>query len=176
MNNERKILYISVGINFIVGIIVGIILFYGQMRAEPSLSENAYAYDKAATLADFLRISWLNFVWMFSVFIAHSILPMRMVHPVIVVRGLVSSFSILYILNSFGIKEAIASVIPQCLSVLPLLGAFSVETVLKHRENMKNGVEAFSVKKYEIAAIFVFCLLSAGIEVLTFRLFCSYLF
>ena len=176
MNNERKILYISAGINFIVGIVVGTILFYGQMRSDPSLSENIYVYDKSATLSDFLRLSWLNLIWVFSVVIARSIFPVRIVHPVLVVRGCISSFSILYILSSFGIKEAGASVIPQCLSVLPLLTAFSVETALKHRENIKNGFETFSVKRYEIAAVFVFSLLSAGIEVLVFRIFCTYLF
>ena len=176
MNNERKILYISAGFNFILGIIVGTILFYGQMRVDPSLGEDVYSYDNLATLADFLRLSWINLVWIFSILIAHSIFPVRMVHPVIIVRGLVSSFSVLYILTCFGIKEAIASVIPQCLSVLPLLGACSVETALKYRENIKSGGQAFSVKRYEVAAIFVFSILAAGIEVLVFRLFCSYLF
>lgn len=176
MNNERKILYLSAGINFIVGIIVGTILFYGQMRVDPSLAENVYAYDKAASLSDFLRLSWLNLIWVFSILIAHSIFPVRMVHPVLVVRGCVSSFSVLYILTCFSIKEAAASVIPQCLSVLPLLGAFSVETALRHRENIKSGVQTFSVKRYEVAAIFVFSIIAAGIEVLIFRLFCSYLF
>lgn len=176
MNNERKILYISAGINFVVGIIVGTILFYGQVRVDPSLGENVYAYDKSATIADFMRLSWLNLVWIFSVLIAHSIFPARMVHPVVIVRGCVNSFSVFYILTCFGIKEAIASVIPQCLSVLPLLGIFSVEAALKHRENIKSGVQNFSVKRYEVAAIFIFSILAAGVEVLTFRLFCSYLF
>lgn len=176
MNNERKILYISAGINFIVGIVVGTILFYGQMRVDPSLGETVYAYDKSATLADFLRLSWINLVWIFSIFIVHSIFPVRIVNPVVVVRGCVSSFSVLYILTYFGVKEAAAAVIPQCLSILPLLGAFSVETALRHRENIKSGVQNFSVKRYEVATIFVFSILTAGIEVLIFRLFCSYLF
>lgn len=176
MNNERKILYVSAAINFIVGIIVGIILFYGQMRTDPSLGESVYDYDKSVTIADFLRLSWLNLIWILSVFIAHIIFPVRMAHPVLVIRGCISSFSILYILSSFGIREAAASVLPQCLSVLPLLGVCSVETAMKYRENIKNKATAFSLKRYEIAAIFLFSLLAAGVEVIAFRFFCSYLF
>lgn len=176
MNNERKILYISVAVNFIVGIIIGIILFYGQMRTSPSFLENSYSYDKTVTLTDFFRLSWLNLIWMFSIFIAHSILSIRAVHPIIAVRGCVSSFSVLYILSMFGIREAAAAVIPQCLSVLPLLMAFSVSTVIKQRENLKNGCEPCSIKRYEAAFIFLFAMLAAAAEVLFFRTFCIYLF
>ena len=45
MNNERRILYISVAANFIIGIIIGIILFYGQMRIEPAVLEGGYTYE-----------------------------------------------------------------------------------------------------------------------------------
>lgn len=176
MNNERKILYISVAINFIVGIIIGIILFYGQMRTNSALLENGYSYDKSATLTDFFRLSWLNILWLLSIFIAHSILPIRVIHPIIAVRGCVSAFSILYILTGFGIREAAASVIPQCFSVLPLLAAFSVETVVKHRENIKNGYEPCSIKRHEAAAIFIFSMLAGGAEVLIFQFLCTYLF
>ena len=156
MNNERRILYISVAANFIIGIIIGIILFYGQMRIEPAVLEGGYTYDKSATLADFFRLSWLNTIWLLSIFLAHCILPLRMVHPIIAVRGCVSSFSILYILTLLGIKEAVAAVIPQCLSVLPMLAIFSVETTVKYRENIKNGYSPCSFKRYEIVSIFMF--------------------
>ena len=176
MNNDRKKLYISAGINFIVGIILGIILFYGQLKSDPTLTEKIYTYDKSVTLADFIRLSWLNLRWIFSVFISHSILPLRVIHPVLTIRGCVNSFSILYILSVFGIKEAFATALGQCLSILPLLGMFSVEAVIRHRENVRNGLEAFSVKRRELTAIFVFSLLSAGVEVILFRLLCTYLF
>lgn len=176
MNSERKMLYISAFVSFVAGIILGIILFYGQLRADSAVSENMYVYDKTATLTDFFRISWNNILWLFSIFIAHSILPVGFFQPIISVRGCVSAFSVLYILNFFGIKEAVASAIPQCFCMLPMLIMFSVENVMRYRENVKRGREPFSLKRYETASFFVFSTLAGGAEVLMFRFLCTYLF
>lgn len=175
MNNERRMLYISVAINFVIGIVIGIILFYGQMRSQSSLLQDGYDYDKSATFTDFFRLSWLNTLWLISIFFAHCILPVSVVHPIIAVRGCVSAFSILYILTLFGVREAVASVIPQCFSVLPLLAVFSVENIIRYRKNLKNGYEPCSMKRHEIASIFIFSVLAGAAEVLIFRFFCMYL-
>lgn len=176
MNSERKALYISVAINFIIGIVLGIILFYGQLKSTGEEIDALYEYDKTSSLSDFIRLSWLNILWMLSIFFARCILPLGFFHPIVAIRGCISSFSILYILTLFGIREAAASILPQCFSFLPLLLFFSVETVIRYRDNLQNGYEPCSLKRQEIASIFVFGMLSAAIEVLVFRLFCNYLF
>ena len=176
MNSERKMLYISASVSFVVGIVLGIILFYGQLRAETSVSENAYVYDKTATLTDFFRISWNNILWLFSIFVAHSIFPVSFFQPIVSVRGCVSAFSVLYILSFFGIKEAVASAVPQCLCMIPMIIMFSVENVIRCRENVRSGREMFSLKRYEAASIFVFSALAGGAEIVFFRFLCIYLF
>lgn len=176
MNSERKVLYISAAVNFAIGIVLGIILFYGQLKSSGDDIGVIYEYDKTSSLSDFFRLTWLNILWMLSAFFARCILPLGFFHPVLAIRGCISSFSILYILSLFGIKEAAASLLPPCVSFLPLLLFFSVETVVKSRENIKNSYEASALKRYEIASIFVLGMLSAAAEVLVFRLFCNYLF
>ena len=176
MSEKRRILYLSATVNFIFGIVIGIILFYGQLKSADNEVLSVCKYDKNATLADFLRLSWLNIVWLLSVFFARCILPVGAFHPIVAIRGTISSFSILYILTLFGIREAATTIVPQCFSVLPLLLFFSVETVEKHRNNIQNGLEPCSLKRNEIATIFVLGILAAASEVLIFRVFCKYLF
>ena len=175
MNNERKILYMSAGINFTIGIITGIILFFGQIRNGNIFSENIYDFDKVVSITDFIRMVWINLVWMFSVIIAHSMLKIKLIHPVLVARGCVNSFSLLYILNCFGIKEAATSIIPQCFTVLPMLIIFSAEAIWGRNDE---GVSksAIAIKKHEILIIFILSLISAGAEILLFRFFSSNLF
>lgn len=176
MNSERKMLYISVGINFVVGVILGAVLFYGQLRSNPGVFETEYIYSKDVMIADFFRVAWLNILWLFSIFIAHNMISVAAMHPIVAIRGCAGSFSMLYILHFLGIKEAAASVLPQCLSILPLIAVFSVETVMKRRELVQSGFEPFSMRRSDVAGIFVFSLLAAGAEVLFFRFFCVCLF
>lgn len=176
MKGERRALYISAAINFVTGIVLGIILFYGQLKSTGKELGVIYEYDKTSSLSDFIRLSWLNILWMLSIFFARCILPLGFFHPIVVIRGCISSFSMLYILTLFGVREAVASIVPQCISVLPLLLFFSVETVIKYRDNLQSGYEPCALKRHEIASIFVFAMLSAAAEVLVFRVFCNYLF
>ncbi|MBQ3022190.1 MAG: hypothetical protein IJD91_02535 [Clostridia bacterium] len=176
MNDERKTLYISAAINFVIGIVLGTVLFYGQIKGTGTEIVSVYEYDKTTSLSDFFRLSWLNILWMLSVFFARCILPLGFIHPIITVRGLISSFSMLYILSVFGVREAVASIFPQCVSVLPLLLYFSVETVTKYRENLRNGNEPCCLRRHEIASIFVWSMLSGVAEVFVFRILCKYLF
>lgn len=176
MSNERKILYIWVGICFLVGVTVGILLFCGQMRSDPAVFQNEYTYNTDVGAGDFFRVSYLNLLWMFSIFLAHNILPVSVIHPVVAVRGCAGAFSLMYILSFVGVKEAIVSVLPQCFTILPLLAAFSVETVIKRRENIKNGLEPFSLRRRDVGAMFLVSALAGGAETLIFRLLGTCLF
>ncbi|MBE7033132.1 MAG: hypothetical protein E7406_02775 [Ruminococcaceae bacterium] len=172
MSNERKILYLSAGINFTIGIVIGIILFFGQIRNEAFASHNIYEFDRNVSVTDFVRMSWVNLIWMFSIVAARSMLSAKVIHPVLVIRGCVNAFSLLYILHSFGIKEAVFATLPQSFSVLPMLIIFSAETVARRTDG--NGV--LSIGKGGAVAVLLFSVVSAGIEVLLFRFFCAYLF
>lgn len=176
MREKRKVLYISAIINFVTGVVLGIILFYGQLKSTKGEISAVYEYETAISLSDFFRLSWLNVLWMISVFFARCIMPSKFFHPVVCVRGMVSSFSMLYILSLFGIREAIGTTLPQCVSILPLLLYFSVETAEKYRDSMQSGYEPCSLKRHEIVAIFILSMLAGAIEVLFFGFFCRYLF
>jgi len=174
MSNERKILYMSVAVNFTLGVILGIILFNGQIKTTSSIGD-MYDYDMTISFTDFFRIAWMNLLWMISILVARSILRARLIHPVITLRGLVNSFSFSYMLNFFGIKESLCAFLPQCLSVLPLLLIFSVETVLRMSSRLNEG-NAIIVKKSEIFLVLFLSMFSSGAELMFFKLFCACLF
>ncbi len=176
MNEKRKVLYISAIINFVTGVVFGIILFYGQLKSAGGEIKTVYEYETTISLSDFFRLSWLNVLWMISIFFARSVMPSRFFHPVVCVRGAISSFSMIYMLSQFGIREAVVSIFPQCVSILPLLLYFSVETAEKYRDSMQNGYEPCSLKRHEIASIFILSMLAGAVEVFFFGLFCRYLF
>ena len=173
MKNERKILYLSVVINYAIGIILGIILFFGQLRSGGDFPNDIYEYEKDVSVTDFIRMIWITMMWLFSVVAAYGILRIRLIHIVIILRGCISSFSALYVLHFWGIKEAVASILPQCVSVLPLLMIFSAEIAFPKSEARGNGI---ALKKYEVIMMIVLSVVSAGAEVLFFKAFCSYLF
>ena len=176
MKSEHKTLYISVAINFMVGAIIGIILFYGQGKSTAEGAETLLEYNKEADLADFFRLAWVNMLWLLSAFFARTILPVGFLHPVVAIRGTVSTFSALYILSEFGTREMSASLLPQCVSILPLLFFFSVGTVIKYRDNIKNGYEPCSLKRCEMVKIMALSIVSSAVEVAIFAVFCKYLF
>ena len=171
MNDERRILYICMAANFVVGVIVGILLFYGQLKSNADVFDGAYSYSASVELADFFRVWWLNVLWLFSIFIAHNILPVSVIHPIIFLRGCASSFSMMYILRFVGVGEAVVSVIPQCVSVLPLLGMFSVNVIMKRRDNLQSGREPFSMRSSDAIKLFMFAAAAGVVETLVFRLF-----
>ncbi len=175
MSNERKMLYMSVIINFVIGVVVGIILFFGQIRSGGALPENIYDYDTIISVADFFRVAWVNLIWMFTTLAAQGMLRVRFIHPIMIVRGCVTSFTVLYTIYLFGIRESLASVIPQCLTSIPLLMFFSAESV-SGKNLRESGMSGIVIKKSEAALMTVLSIVSAGAEVIIFRLFCTYLF
>ena len=176
MDGSRKVLYISTGVNFLIGIIAGIILFYGQMRTDASVFEEVYVYSTEIKIIDFLKVLWTNLLWLFGIFVFHNLLPVPILHPAVMLRGCCSSFSVMYILNFMGVKEAATAIIPQCFSVLPLMFMFSVYTVLKRRKLLRTAEEPFTVKRKELTAIVSLAFLAGVIEILAFRFFSVYLF
>ena len=176
MKKDYKPLYISVAINFLVGAVIGIILFYGQVKNAGEEINVIMEYNKEATLSDFFRLSWENALWLVALFFARSILPVAFLHPIVALRGTVSSFSALYILTAFGVREMMVSLFPQCVSILPILAFFSVEAVLKYKNNVQNGHEPCSLRRYEVASMLVMSVVASAVEVLFFAFFCKYLF
>lgn len=175
MNNERKILYLSVVINFVIGIILGIVLFFGQLRSGENIGQNVYEYNTTVSITDLFRMVWTCVLWLLSVIISYGILRTKHIHPVIVLRGCINAFAVLYVLYLFGLKAAAAAFLPQCFTVLPMLLMFSAETVYiqKKRENPGCGIV---FKKSDIAVIIAMSVLSSGVEILIFKAFCTYLF
>ncbi len=176
MTSERKKLYLYTGINLIIGVIVGIVLFYGQLKSVPEFFETEYTYSTKADFIDVARVWWMNLIWMFSVLLAHSVFSMAYIHIIVSVRGCVSAFSVMYMLKFLGIREAVASILPQCLSIIPLLCWFSVSIIEKRKMQTPEERNNFYLKRTQTLLMFLFSLLAAVIEALLFKLFCSNLF
>lgn len=170
MNEERKKLCLYAGINFLIGAIMGTVLFYAHFRSNPQSIGAEYYFEKNLQVIDVLRAWWMNVMWSFSVFLAHTVLPGKAVHTIVGLRGAVSSFSVLYLMETFGVNEAVVSVLPQCLSVIPMLMCFSVLCVEKRMQNVSEGKEAFHISRGTTILLFLFCALAALGEAATFAL------
>lgn len=170
MNREQKLIYISVGINFLVGIIIGMVLFYGQIRTDVSVFDEMNLVSDVISFGEFLHVSWLNLLWLIFVFLFHNLLPMSLIHPVIMLRGCCSSFCVMYILTFMGIKEAAAAVLPQCFSILPIMMFFSVKVVGKRKDIIENGGEPFTFKRSEALLTILLSLIAGGLEVIFYRI------
>lgn len=170
LNDERKKLCLYTGLNFLAGIIIGTVLFYAHMRSNPQPVSGEYTYTTDLTFIDILRVWWLNIMWLFSAFIAHTILPARPLHIIVGIRASVSSFSALYLMETFGIKELTVSLLPQCISILPVLMCFSVICVEKRRKRLEEGKEPFGMSRSEAGLIFLNGALSAVLESIAFMI------
>ena len=155
---------------------MGIVLFYGQMNSSAEIPKGEYTYETSIELADFLRVSWLDMLWIFSVFITHNIFPLAYMYPIIVIRGCCNSFCAMYIFNFIGIKEGIVSVLPQCLSILPLLMLMCVNLSEKRRRMNLKQSDVLSLSRIETLMIFLLSMLAGAVETLFFRFFCTCLF
>lgn len=151
---------------------MGIVLFYGQIRNNPSVFNAEYSYDKTVEIIDFLRAWWLNIMWMFSVFIAQGVFRSAIFHIIVAVRGCASAYGSMYIINYLGIKESVISVLPQCMTILPLLIWFSVSCAEKRITDEQNGREGLFMKKSDGIKIFLLSMLFAGAETGIFAFLC----
>ena len=170
MNREQKLIYISVGINFLVGIIIGMVLFYGQIRTDISVFDEVNVTGGVISFGEFLHVSWLDLLWLIFIFLFHNLLPMPFIHPVMMLRGCCTSFCVMYILTFMGIKEAMAAVIPQCFSILPIMILFSVKVVGKRKNIIENGGEPFTFNRREALLTILISLIAGGLEVVFFRI------
>ena len=176
LNEERKKLYLYTMMNLLSGIILGIVLFYANMRSGAGVSFGEYYYDKTVGFSEVVRAWWANIMWMMSAFLAHSILSVSFLHIIVWVRGMASGFSVLYLLESFGIKEALSSSVPQCVSALPILIWFSVNCVQKKKELCEKGISYLILKRRDTAIVFLLSMVAAIVEIGVFKLFCCVLF
>ena len=170
MNREQKLIYISVGINFLVGIIIGMVLFYGQIRTDISVFDEVNVTGGVISFGKFLHVSWLDLLWLIFIFLFHNLLPMPFIHPVMMLRGCCTSFCVMYILTFMGIKEAMAAVIPQCFSILPIMILFSVKVVGKRKNIIENGGEPFTFSRSEALLTVLISLIAGGLEVIFYRI------
>ena len=170
MNREQKLIYISVGINFLVGIIIGMVLFYGQIRTDISVFDEVNVTGGVISFGEFLHVSWLDLLWLIFIFLFHNLLPMPFIHPVMMLRGCCTSFCVMYILTFMGIKEAMAAVIPQCFSILPIMILFSVKVVGKRKNIIENGGETFTFSRSEALLTVLISLIAGGLEVIFYRI------
>ena len=173
MVEERKMLYIAVCVNFFVGVIFGFILFFGQMKTDASVFESGYTYDTNITFFDFLRVGGHNLLWMGAIFIVYNMLPAQIFHPVMMIRGCFCTFAVMYIIYFMGVREVAVAVLPQCLSVLPMLSFFSVQTVIRRKKRVESEAEPFGIKRQEVALFVAQAFLTAGAELIFFRIFCG---
>lgn len=170
MNREQKLIYISVGINFLVGIIIGMVLFYGQIRTDISVFDEVNVTGGVISFGEFLHVSWLDLLWLIFIFLFHNLLPMPFIHPVMMLRGCCTSFCVMYILTFMGTKEAMAAVIPQCFSILPIMILFSVKVVGKRKNIIENGGEPFTFSRSEALLTVLISLIAGGLEVIFYRI------
>lgn len=172
---DRKKLTITL-VNYALGGVTGIVLFYAQMRGVGvEFSEDAQ-FIPSLSVESFLKTAWTNMLWIFSVFLFHSITSCVNAQPVMAVRGMVDTFCVMYLLNSFGVKVAMASALPQCFSILPVLTLFTL-SILKRRKNaVLAGREPCTIKRRDAALFFMISLLAACIEAVFFKLICTILF
>lgn len=176
MTSERKKLYLCAGINLILGVIIGIVLFYGQMKSDPQAFPAEYYYETSVGLIDVLKAWWMNLLWTVSLILSYGVLRMPCIHIIVAVRGCVSSFNVMYILHYIGLKETIVSVLPQCISILPLLICLSV--FFAGKEKMAEYAEkgGFFIKRIQLGAVFITALIAAALETAAFKGLCLCLF
>ena len=114
MTEERKKVINSICISFLTGTILGIILFFAQLK---SGAENVvFEIKKNISTGDFFRVAWMNMLWMISVFIARCILPVRYMHPIILLHGIKIGFSSTCMIKLSGAVNAAVVIIPQVLT------------------------------------------------------------
>lgn len=175
LSDSTKKTLVSVGINFFIGAMLGIILFYSQMKQDGIKNYGVEMVHKAKP-ADFLRLLWMNMLWLISIFIARSIAPVRHAHPIVMIRGCVCAFTASFILNQCGIKEAAAAIIPQCLSIFPAMAAFSSVMVNKRIRAVTLHTDPDALKRHDLLIIALLSAAAAVLEILFFSLFILCLF
>ncbi len=174
-SSDQKKLIITLA-NYALGGVIGIVLFYAQMRGAGLDFSEDVEFVPTLSVGSFLKTAWTNMLWIFSVFLFHSITSCVSAQPVMAARGIVDTFCVMYLLSSFGVKVTLASALPQCFSILPVMALFTL-SILKRRKNaVLMGREPCTIKRRDTALFFMISLLAACVEAVFFKLICMILF
>ena len=165
----KRRVYIYIAANFMLGAMLGIILFYAQQKSEGYIMDNQSVLLKENIGAiDFLQLAWLNLLWLTAIPVSRLFAPHRGTHPIMLARGAICTFSVCCLLKYGTILKAAAAVIPQCFSMFPAMTTVSGLYTLKN-ENGKKYSEA--ITRRELLLMMVLALLSAGAETLLYTAF-----
>lgn len=155
-------IYLCTFINFISGAIIGTVLFYGQLKMITE-AEAVPAFTEKISWLDVLKLTYTNLLWLISIFISYRLVPLVFFQPIIISRGAVSTFSVLYVMNYYGVLWAAKVIIPQCFSILPAMAFFFFSLVQKHKKSMLSGSELY-IKRKDIIFAIILSLASAMAE------------
>lgn len=158
----RNKIFLCTFINFILGAVTGTILFYGQLKAQ---TDNTFvpSFTEKISWLDVFRLFYTNLLWLISIFISYRLVPLVFFQPIVISRGAVSTFSVLYVMHSYGVLWAARVIIPQCFSILPTMVIFFFQLVQKCKRSMLSGSELY-VKRKDILFTIVLALAAAAIE------------
>ncbi len=174
LSDDAKKTFLAVGINFFIGTMLGVILFYGQLKHSADLRR--FELTDSISPADAARLIWMNTLWLLAIFIAQCIAPIRAAQPVMLIRGCVCGFTASYIIRSSSAAAAAAAVIPQCLTVLPAMAVYSALTGEKRKNALLTGREPDALKRKDIFVLLAFSVISALAETAVFSAFSLILF
>ena len=167
--SERKKMLVSTGANFILGSVMGTVLFYGFQRGGGSAVNLQFKSD--ITPITVLRLIWLNLLWLFSIFITHRMFFTSFFQPIMIVRAVTSAFSASYIMTYSGVREAFVTALPQCLSILPIMAFFTSFVIRKREIKCAGDKIECTIHTRDVFRIFLLGTLGALLETLFFALF-----
>ncbi len=162
-------IYLCTFINFIIGATIGTILFYSQLKLEAE-TQVVPVFTEKITLLDAIRLFYTNLLWLISTFISYRLVPIVFFQPIMISRGAVSTFSVLYVMNAYGVLWAARVIIPQCFSILPIMSFFFFQLVEKYKNCMLSENE-FSVKRKDILFAIMLSIAATIVESGLFLLF-----
>ena len=165
----KRRVYIYIAVNFMLGAMLGIVLFYAQQKNEGNIMDNqSVLLKKNIGAIDFLQLAWLNLLWLTAIPVSRLIAPHKGAHPIMLARGAICTFSVCCLLKYTAVLKAAAAVIPQCFSIFPAMAAVSGLCTQKN-ENGKKTSEA--ITRRELILMAVLSLMSAGVETLLYTAF-----
>ena len=168
-SKPRNKIFLCTFINFIIGAIIGTILFYSQLKLKSDTKTVPVFTDKI-TMLDALRLFYANLLWLISIFISYRLVPLVFFQPIMISRGAVSTFSVLYVMNSYGVLWAAMVIIPQCFSILPIMSFFFYQLAEKCKNSVLSGSE-FYIKRKDILFTIMLSIVATIVESVMFLAF-----
>ena len=170
----NKKAYILISVNFLIGVVLGIVLYYGQKKSGiENNAEELLMLENNLKITDVLRLMRVNLMWFLSIYVASIISPFIFIQPAVLLRGAVNSFCGVYIMQACGIKEAACLILPQCFTTLPVMAMFSVMNIEKQKRIGSEVNKREAISKREIVVMILFAALCAIFETLLFKILFS---